>query len=203
MDDALTGEIRIFGGNFAPANWAFCQGQEIQIVDNEALYAVIGPTYGGDGQQTFKLPDLRSRIPIGAGQGPGLANYTIGQQTGTETVTLVQGNMPVHSHTPAVTTAAGNITLTAQLNCVDGAGGEVNPGGNYIAEDANAGAALYATTGALVAMNQNAVSLSNITIPAPQVTVQSNGAGIPHNNIQPSIALNYIICLNGIFPLRN
>src|SRR5438067_3503009 len=89
----------MFAGNFAPKNWAFCAGQILPIAQNTALFSLIGTTFGGNGQTTFALPDLRGRYPIGAGQGPGLANYDLGQVGGTENITLTIGNMPAHSHT--------------------------------------------------------------------------------------------------------
>src|SRR3954463_4050754 len=107
MSQPYVGVIRIFAGNFAPVNWAFCNGQLLAISENDALFALIGTTYGGDGQSTFGLPDLRSRVPIHQGQGPGLSNYVIGQNGGVETVTLTVQQIPVHTHVP-VCRAAGS-----------------------------------------------------------------------------------------------
>jgi microcystin-dependent protein len=108
MSNPFIGEIRMFGGNFAPRGWAFCNGQLLAIAQNDALFALIGTTYGGDGQTTFALPDLRGRIPVHAGQGPGLSSYQLGQQAGTETVTLTQQQMPAHTHTAQAQSGAGN-----------------------------------------------------------------------------------------------
>jgi microcystin-dependent protein len=107
--DAYIGEIRMFGGNFAPAGWEFCQGQLLSIAENDALFALIGTTYGGDGQTTFALPDLRGRIPIHAGQGPGLTNRVIGQVLGVESVTLTASQI-AHTHLLRVSNASGTTT---------------------------------------------------------------------------------------------
>jgi microcystin-dependent protein len=121
-DEYYLGEIRQFGGNFAPVDFMFCNGQLLSIAENDALYALLGTTYGGDGVTTFGLPDLRGRIPIGQGQGPGLANYTLGQIGGAETVTLSTAQMPGHTHSIAVggtattTTAANNVVAQATTN---------------------------------------------------------------------------------------
>ncbi|MES2611707.1 MAG: tail fiber protein [Pseudomonadota bacterium] len=98
MSESFVGEIRIFAGNFPPRGWAFCQGQMLPISGNEVLYTLIGTTYGGDGQSTFALPDLRSRAPIHQGQGPGLSNYVLGQSGGVESVTLLNSQLPQHTH---------------------------------------------------------------------------------------------------------
>lgn len=98
MSEPFIGEIRMFGGTFAPAGWAFCNGQTLPISENDALFTLIGTTYGGNGQQTFALPDLQGRIPIHAGQGGGLGNRTPGEKSGSETVTLTVNQTPVHNH---------------------------------------------------------------------------------------------------------
>ena len=99
MSNPFLGELRLVGGNFAPRGWAFCAGQLLPIAQNDALYALIGTTFGGDGQVTFGLPDLRGRVVIGQGTGSGLSSYVIGQMSGTESVTLNQNQMPAHNHT--------------------------------------------------------------------------------------------------------
>ena len=100
MAQPYVGEIRMFAGNFNPAGWMFCDGSLLAISENETLFQLIGTTYGGDGQSTFGLPDLRGRIPVHQGQGPGLSNYTLAQNGGVESVTLTQNQMPIHNHTP-------------------------------------------------------------------------------------------------------
>lgn len=177
-------EIRMFAGNFAPMAWAFCQGQLMSIAQNDALFALIGTTYGGDGQTTFGLPDLRSRTPIHTGQGSGLSPYVLGQMSGTEVNTLTATNVGGHTH--AVTGNAGIQAATG-----DGqAAAAVNnfPAGN--------GDAIYGTATDNSAMAP--ASLSGVTV-APQTP---NG-NQPIGNIQPYLAMNFIICLEGIFPSRN
>ena len=100
MAQPFVGEIRMFGGNFAPAGWMFCSGQLLPISENETLFQIIGTTYGGDGQETFALPNLASRVPIHQGQGAGLSNYTIGENGGVESVTLTTNQIPIHTHPP-------------------------------------------------------------------------------------------------------
>ena len=110
MGTPYIGEIRMFGGNFAPQGWAFCNGQLLAISENDALFNLIGTTYGGDGQTTFALPDLRGRVPVHMGQGPGLSNYIIGQNGGSETVTLTVNQIPSHAHPAQAQSEPGNQT---------------------------------------------------------------------------------------------
>ncbi len=107
MSGPFIGEIRLFAGNFAPAGWAFCDGSLLAISENDALFNLIGTTYGGDGQTTFALPDLRSRVPVHQGQGSGLSNYQLGQSSGVETVTLTVNQIPGHNHTPQANSGPG------------------------------------------------------------------------------------------------
>jgi len=113
MAQPYVGEIRMFGGNFAPAGWMLCQGQSLPISEYETLFNLIGTTYGGDGQQTFNLPDLQSRVPIHMGTGPDSTTYQIGEASGTETVTLTGQQIPVHNHAFAASTAAGAVNSPA------------------------------------------------------------------------------------------
>ena len=117
MSNPFLGEIRMAGFNFAPRGWAFCAGQLLPISQNDALYALVGTTYGGDGVNTFGMPDLRGRLPINQGQGPGLSNYVIGQMSGTESVTLTAGQIPIHSHV---------------INAASGGARSANPAGNLL-----------------------------------------------------------------------
>lgn len=109
MSQPYIGEIRLFAGNFAPAGWAFCDGSVVPITENETLFNLIGTTYGGDGQVTFNLPDLRGRFPVHQGTGPGLSTYVIGQQAGSETVTLLPNQLAAHSHPVLVADAVGHL----------------------------------------------------------------------------------------------
>src|ERR1044071_219623 len=112
MSEPFVGEIRMVGFNFAPRGWAFCNGQQLPIAQNSALFSLIGATYGGNGTTTFALPDLRGRVPVGIGQGPGLTNVTLGQKFGGETNTLTVANLPAHSH--SITGGTTDVSGTAQ-----------------------------------------------------------------------------------------
>jgi len=178
MANPYLGEIRTVGFNFAPQGWAFCNGQELSIADNEALFFLLGTTYGSDGQRTFNLPNMQSRVVVGTGKGAGLSAYAPGQQAGAEAVTLITNQLAPHQHGFATT-----------LNATTGGTPQNEPTGAYPGV-AN-GAALYAatpTTGAYLGAT------------AIQGSVQPAGGNQSHSNLQPVLALNYIICLEGVFP---
>jgi microcystin-dependent protein len=171
MSEPFLGEIRIFAGNFAIRGWAFCQGQLLAISQNAALFSLLGTQFGGNGTSTFGLPDLRGRVPVGQGQGPGLSLYTVGEQNGTETVTLLPTQLPVHNH-----------LLQTRNSRAD----RSNANGAMLAQASDA---IYATG-------------TSTTQLAPQ-SISPTGGSQPHNNMQPFLALNFIIALQGIFPSRN
>lgn len=177
MADAYVGEIRIFAGNFAPKGWALCNGQLLPIAQNSALFAIIGVQYGGDGKTTFALPNLMGKAAMHQGQGQGLSNRMVGQQVGTPTVTLLQSEMPAHTHTSQAVNAVGNLN-EAQGNIWGQAKppSRTSPQPNLFAAQPN-------------------VTMSPIAL-APA------GSSMPHNNMQPFIAQNFIICLDGEFPSR-
>ena len=177
-------EVRIFAGNFAPLSWAFCNGQLLNINDNSALFSLLGTTYGGDGINTFGLPDLQSRVPVHPGQAPGLSNYVLGQTGGSESNTLIGNNVNGHTHT-----VSGN----AGIVCATGDGQAASPVNNF---PANNGDAIYGS--ATDNSNMAAASLTGISI-SPQTPSGNN----PINNIQPYLALNFIICVEGIYPSQN
>ena len=172
-------EIRMFAGTFAPRNWAFCAGQLLSISQNTALFSILGTTYGGNGQTTFALPDFRGRVSVGTGQGPGLSNINLGEQAGTETVTLLATQMPIHNHSinGVATGLANNANPTGNA-----------PGIGAVASD-SAPVNMYNSGAPAAAMNPNVCGKA--------------GGSQPHNNIQPYLGMNYIICLFGIFPSRN
>jgi len=175
MDNFL-GEIRLFAGNFPPQGWAFCNGALLAIAQNDALFALLGTTYGGDGQSTFALPDLRGRVPLHQGTLAG-NNYVIGQQAGVESVTLTTGQIPAHSHTASASTALPPAT---------GAGISLTGPGAYVPA-APAKPKFYAPAGS------SAVAMS------PQA-IQPTGGSQAHNNMAPFLAVSFIIALEGIFP---
>ncbi|HEX6428460.1 MAG TPA: tail fiber protein [Niastella sp.] len=173
------GEIRIFSGNFAPANWALCQGQVLNISDYSLLYSLLGTRYGGDGVTTFCLPDLRVRVAVGAGQGASLSAYTQGQKGGTETVPLQTNNLPLHSHT---------VPTTIAMNCYSGEGNTDTPYNNYPAKITGTNMYATASDGSVIPNLQNDQNTSSV------------GNSIPVYNIQPVLGINFIICINGDVP---
>jgi microcystin-dependent protein len=183
MTNFYLGEIQMFGFNFAPKNWALCNGQLMNIQQNTALFSLLGTTYGGNGTTTFQLPDLRGRLAQGQGQGPGLTNRVLGEVDGVEAYTLLVTETPQHNHSVNVisnptlgnnTDAPGNTQLLAQTTYSGSAGAATNL---YVQDNP--------TTNAMGAL-----------------TIGSTG-GQPHTNIMPTLVVNFCICLSGIFPSRN
>lgn len=169
------------GFSFAPRGWAFCYGQLLPIAQNQALFSLLGTTYGGDGRTTFALPDLRGRCAVGMGQGPGLSNYSQGEMAGQEHVTLIQTQIPAHTH--ALTASSANGTVSDPTNAVIANNQVTIERGNTVPGNAfNPGPAN--------------------TVMNPQA-IQPAGGSQPHENRQPYTAMNYIIALQGIFPSRN
>ena len=182
--EAYIGQIEAFAFNFAPTGWAMCAGQLLSIAQNSALFAILGTTYGGNGVQTFALPDLRGRTPIGWGAARSGTQYVIGQAAGTESVTLLPTQMPAHNHL-----LTGTNNSTANGSPTPGTG--VGLAAGYTGGGKSGGAAvnIYSTTAPNTTLNAAAVS--------------SSGGTQPHANLQPYTTVNYCICLQGIFPSRN
>jgi microcystin-dependent protein len=174
MSDPFVAEIRIFAGNFAPTGWASCDGQLIPISQNTALFSLLGTMYGGDGKSTFALPNLSGRAPMFWGQSQGLSLYDQGQEGGSPSVTLLQTEMPAHNHQVMTANAAGDINTPANLSLARSTGGSI-----------------YAATGVAAA------SAMAFNMVAP------TGGGLPHNNMQPYLALYFIIAMQGVFPPRS
>jgi microcystin-dependent protein len=174
MGSPYVGEIRLFAGNFAPVGWDFCDGRLIAISQNETLFNLIGTTYGGDGQSTFGLPDLRGRVPVHVGQGNGLSNYVMAQRGGVENVLLATSQIPAHTHTFSGATQGTSVSAVNRLLSTD-PGGAIAP---YFKPPLS--------NGRPGTMNANAIS--------------AFGGGTPHDNLQPFVVINYIISLFGIFP---
>ena len=177
MSNPYLGEIRPFGGNFAPRSWAFCAGQLLSIAQNSALFSLLGTTYGGDGQVTFGLPDLRGRVALGIGQGPGLTNRVLGEVGGTETVTITSTTMPQHTH---LVVAAGVEATNAK------------PTGLVPAAPLSNGKFF---------LPPNVGTQTAQVFPAD--TIQAAGGSQPHENLMPILAISYIISLEGIYPSQN
>jgi microcystin-dependent protein len=176
MSEPYLGQIRMFAGNFAPRGNAFCEGQLLPISANSALFSLLGTIYGGDGRTTFALPDLRGRMPVHYGNGPGLSSRPLGEKGGQETVTLTQAQLPSHSHS---------------LQGEDGLGTQNSPVNTILAELEFNGNPIpfYSTTSPTRNMNSNAIG--------------PTGTGQGHNNIMPFQAIYFIIALTGIYPSRN
>lgn len=171
--EAMIGEIKMFAGNFAPRGWAMCNGQLLPISQNSALFSILGTTYGGDGRTTFALPDLRGRTPIHAGSGSGLISKKLGQHGGSETVNITIKNLPSHNHA---------------IKAVAEVGDEGLPNGNFLASNSSANKS-YSTLSSNATMNNEMVEMT--------------GANVPTPNMQPYLTVNYIICIEGIYPSRN
>ena len=180
MADPFVAEIRIFPFNFAPKGWAFCDGQLLPLSQNTALFSLLGTTYGGDGKSNFALPNMQGNAPMHPGQGPGLSLHDLGEMAGSETVTLLESEMPSHSHA---------------FMGSNGPGAGTTPAGNLPAK----GGWDDGTNAGVVAMY-----VANVT---PNVTMNDNaiapaGGDQPHNNMMPYLTLNFCIALQGVFPPR-
>lgn len=174
MADPFVAEIRVVGFNFPPTGWAFCNGQILPISQNTALFSLLGTTYGGDGKSTFALPDVQGSAVIHPGQGPGLSLYDLGQEGGSQAITLLQTEMPAHTHN-----LQGSID-DAQFQA---------PQPDRMLATSNPGFAYQTNTS------------SNLVNMAPQELTVAGGS-LPHNNMQPALVLNFVIALQGIFPAR-
>ena len=180
MTDQFLGEIRIFGFNFAPIQWATCDGQILSISQNTALFSLIGTYYGGNGTSNFALPDFQGNTGVNQGQGPGLSQYVIGEQTGSDTVTLTQGQLPIHTHT-INTQDAGNSTQPVHGPTNQAFLGSSDPDHLYNTQ----------TTSPAATFNPVAIG------PA------GSGSPLPHENRQPYLVLLFCIALSGVYPSRN
>jgi len=182
MSDNYVAQITLFACNFAPRGWALCQGQILPISQNAALFSLLGTQFGGNGTSNFQLPDLRGRVAIGAGTGTALSPYVVGEAGGVENVSLVTGNLPQHNHNlPAYTATAAT----------------TNPSGALPAQgDASGG------HGHGSAFNLYNPATNSVTLAPGQLAANTSG-NLPHNNIQPLLALNWCIALTGVFPPRS
>jgi microcystin-dependent protein len=171
--DPFVAEIRIFPFNFAPTGWAFCDGQILPLSQNTALFSLLGTTYGGDGKSNFALPDMQGNAPMHPGQGPGLSLHDLGETGGSETVSLLESEIPAHSHSMG----AQNVPL----------GTVQTPAGNTFSHPAS-GNLFNKANPAVVAMNDS--------------TLAPAGGDQPHNNMQPYLTLNFCIALQGVYPPR-
>lgn len=177
------GEIRIFAGNFAPNGWAFCDGSLLSISENETLFNLIGTTYGGDGQSTFALPDLRGRVPVHVGTGSGLSNVMLGQSFGAETVTLTANQLPLHTH-------------SAQISVT-------NTDANLTTPTANSSIARMGTLSGRQFIPANSYNTSDPDVSIGSMTTSTVGSLTPVSLMKPYCGVNYIISLFGVWPSPN
>lgn len=184
--DELIGVIKIFAGNFAPRGYMLCQGQILSIAQNQALFAILGTTYGGNGTTNFALPNLQGVVPIGQGNSRSGQNYALGQTAGTETTTILTSNMPPHVHTgpSKISVSSANSTDSTPAD-----GASIAVPGSIVSREFSPTLG-FATSTPSVNLNSN-------------VTTAPAGSGLPINNMQPYLAINYIICVAGEFPSRN
>jgi microcystin-dependent protein len=210
MDSPFMGQIQAFGFNFAPSGWALCQGQTMNVNQYQALFALLGVTYGGNGTQTFQLPDLRGRVPIGQGNGPNLTPRVIGSFGGAENASILISNMPSHTHTATFTASGGGGSITASLMASTMVGTQNVPG---TAGATTLGAPAYGTGRAVtpvptyVADANPTVALTGLSVTGGAgggtVTNAVTGQGLPLATISPFLCVNYSIALQGLFPSRN
>jgi len=196
--------------NFAPRGWAFAQGQLMAINQNDALFSILGTTYGGDGRTTFGLPDTRSRVVIGTGQGPGLSDYRHGNSGGMEQVVLTVQQMASHGHTATTTAdASTEITVSAQINVSASNANQGDPSGNVLAVAPGSNTMYRNFDNNIPQATMHADSI-DYALPGPfniaataTTTVGLQGGNLSHNNAMPTLGLNWVIALFGIYPSRN
>lgn len=191
MSEPFLGMIITVPYNFAPLGWAFCNGQILPISQNTALFSLLGTTFGGDGITTFALPDLRGRVPVSSGQGPGLSSYVLGEISGSETTTLTTNQMPAHNHLITLN------NLTATANARNTAGNSQTPVGSVPAVEAAGVTATYSNAGANATMAPGAITVTGTA------TAGVTGGGQPMSILSPFLVVNYCIALQGIYPSRN
>ncbi len=192
MSSPYIGEIKLVSFGFSPKGWALCDGQLLPINQNQALFSILGTTYGGNGQTTFALPDLQGRAALGMGQGPGLQNYTLGQSSGAQTATLTVNTMPAHTH------ALGPGTV--KIAAVSGSANKQSPVNAYFASEAAGVTASYSNATPDTTMATGSNGGGAIT---GALAIGSTGGGQPFNLMQPYLTLVYVIAVVGIFPSRN
>ena len=197
MSEPFLAEVRMVGFNFAPRGWAFCDGQILPINQNQSLYSLLGNNYGGDGRTTFGVPDLRGRIPIGLGQGPGTSNIFQGEMRGAENRTLTTSEMPSHTHTATAVFSPDGVATTVTAST--GNGDKSAPAdGAYLA----GGASIYTT-----ATPRSTATLAGVTSQGGggtvDVTVGATGGGQSFGVVDPSLGVRFCLAVTGLYPPRN
>jgi microcystin-dependent protein len=208
-------EIKLFAGNFAPRGWYECNGATLSIAQNTALFSLLGTTFGGNGQNTFCLPDLRGRVPVGRGQGPGLSNRNQGDMGGVETVALISSQIAAHVHpltAPTVTVTAATAAATADLSAYAGAADTVTAVNGCSLATVGAGGRggdqypTYSTSAPNIKLNAGSVTNLQNILPSVAVNMPPNtgaaGSNTPHENMTPFLGMIYIIAYEGVWPSR-
>lgn len=183
--EPFVGQLMLVGFNFPPRGWATCEGQLLSISSNTALFSLLGTTYGGDGVSTFALPDLRGRIPVGQGNGPGLPSVSWGQRSGNYQTNLVTANLPAHNHTGNVNVSSANSNLSTPT-----AGASLGVSGNTTGRTFTPGQSFNNTT-------------PNVALNATSITNNNTGSNVAFTNMQPFLGMYWVIALEGIYPSRN
>lgn len=185
--EGTIGEIRLFAGNFAPRSWAYCNGQLLSISANQALFSILGTTYGGDGRTTFALPDLRSRNTVGTGHGPGLSDRVLGARFGAETNTMTPSTMPSHNHT-----GSGRVMSSDQPSNTS------SPVGAYPGVSAGRG-----SSGNVNISSYESTANVDMAAEGVSIVLGNAGGGVPFTNVEPVLGMHYVICMYGVYPSRN
>jgi len=188
MTNPFIGQITLFAGNFAPRAFAFCEGQLLAISSNTALFSILGTTYGGDGRTTFALPDLRGRVSVSSGRGPGLSTYKLGQRSGIEEVTLNLLQLPSHGHLASSVSHLNGQSAPGDDDTISN--------GTTISSGTNTSTEIFSSSGTVNTL-MNASSVLSST------TTDFTGGSQPHENRRPFLALNYIIAMQGTYPSRS
>lgn len=206
--DGVLSDIHLFGATFAPLNWSYCNGATVSIAENQALYALMGTTFGGDGRITFGLPDLRGRTAVGTGSAPGLMPKMPGNMWGRETCTLSQSQMPAHNHFIVLRNGAPS-SIGTKVKAHSGMGNQDNAGNGYWATSGtqsgpssslSPNSYSSSTDGTLMASDAVEIDMSSV---ANALETSTSGSNSYFEISQPSIAVNHIICMQGTFPSRN
>lgn len=197
----------MFSGNFAPQGWLMCEGQALSIAQYDTLYTIVGTSFGGDGVNTFNLPDLRCRIAVGTGQGNGLPNYVLGEMAGSENVSLSVNNLPPHTHTLPVMNVTNDIRIRTSdnvANALSGKGNALAKAVNALSENPSLTPQIYDKEPSFNesnTMNSDSIDVSGLSTPAVNTSV--SGSNLPISTVQPYLAINFIICVEGIYPSQN
>lgn len=205
--DGYLAEIRGFAGNFTPRGWAKCQGQILPVATNAALFSLLGTTYGGNGQTTFMLPDLRGRVAISSGMAPGLHDYDLGESFGFESITLNTLQMPTHTHfaTMNQNTYPVNGSIAATMSVSTSEAEDSSPTDNYLGVSS---ADVYVDSGSNGnTLNNDAIQINtsglSVSVPSDAITVGNTGGSQAFSIVQPYLTINWIICIEGLYPSRS